>query len=232
MLRIKLSFVILITLFIGVALVGCEKEFSNNQTEENTLVLESKEVKMPNNKFTLTINSEGITSTDEAFLESFPQMTQAFITIGNQIIRTKSDEDMIITIENGIISSNNPNLDGKYMLDVLYEIGSFNYSNDRQINIVIDNSGFVSINSPVLFEMFPFAKDILIDFGNMLKDNINEGDTAIFSIKEDGEVYSEYFDIIIPKSTDGWEHYKDCVGDMWWAPIFAQIACLPAVWIY
>jgi hypothetical protein len=94
------------------------------------------------------------------------------------------------------------------------------------VTILINSRGLVPNRDNATIP--PYLSSVLTTFGAKLAPRIPRGQTL--SVRFDrGEITSSD-PTIYAAAGPGYDNYKECVGETWWLPVIAQIACIPALW--
>ncbi|HEX2095490.1 MAG TPA: hypothetical protein VHG28_24050 [Longimicrobiaceae bacterium] len=97
------------------------------------------------------------------------------------------------------------------------------------IVVQISSRGVTSIEGNRLGRSSADVESVLNNLGRQLAPRVPEGRALTLRIAN-GEVMSSDTIIFHPQAKPGYDNYKKCVGDTWWAPVVAQVLCIPAFW--
>lgn len=205
-----------IFLFVGVIsmiTLSCNKDVATTGTSTNaTNATKSKVVSLPGDNLSITFDAKGNYSTTDAnYINSFPQLKSAVMTIASTI---KSESVTINVDEYGMVSSNKVDFDGLEFMDLMTKYGNFYFAAAEDLTVVYGKDGFKSISSPEIFEMFPLAKERLIENGEIMKYQIKDGKDVSIMISKNNQILIN--GIVVNTATEDLVEFNRCCRYYWY----------------
>jgi hypothetical protein len=172
-------------LFAGVIAMisfSCQKEVATTSGSASSPAVAKKAVLQPSPNFSITFNGQGtFTASEMHYINSFPQVKTALQTIASNATSAFS----IDVNEEGMIASSNNYYDGLRFFDALKNYGNFYFAATKNLTVRYGSQGYISISNPDIFQILPDLEERLIANGDIIKDEIAEGEELSIMISND-----------------------------------------------